>query len=210
MENKQFFWQDSQTVKFLTDILRKNGIVASTTDTVCGLLANISRESFGDLHDIKGERGDKPYLLLISSMEKLDSFVLVDDLHPGILNVMKRYWPGPLTIILRAKADLQSHLMSKDQTIAIRVPKHGGLLRLLREFNGLFSTSANRSGRPVPTGIDELSYEIIESVKCIVRDETEEKRLPSTMVDFSRENKWVVVREGSITKSEIERYYEQI
>jgi L-threonylcarbamoyladenylate synthase len=208
VENKQFFWQDSQTVKFLADIIRENGIIASTTDTVCGLLANISRESFNILHDIKGERGDKPYLVLVSSMEKLQNFVLVDDLNPGILNVMNQFWPGPLTIILRAKTDLPLHLVSKEQTIAVRVPKHDGLLRLLREFDGLFSTSANISGQPVPQTIDALCSEIIESVSCIIRDEKEEKKLPSTLVDFSQENKWVVVREGSITKSEIERYYE--
>ena len=100
--------------------------------------------------------------------------------------------------------------MSKDHTIAVRVPKHNGLLRLLREFDGLFSTSANRSGQPVPKTIDELSSDIVESVSCIVRDENEEKKLPSTIVDFSRENECMVVREGSITKNEIERYYEQV
>jgi L-threonylcarbamoyladenylate synthase len=210
VKNKQFFWKDSQTDTFLSEALLRNELIVSTTDTVCGLLANTSLEGFNALHTVKGDRGDKPYLVIVSGLEKLNAFVNMKDLPQGVKQVARHFWPGPMTIILKARQDLPSYLVSKEGTIAVRIPRHEGLLNLLQYFDGLFSTSANKSGQEVPASLGILDKEIAEVVAYIIQDPNpNEEKVPSTLVDFSKDGEWRVLREGAIKTREIEKYYEQ-
>ena len=211
MENKHFFWSNSQCAKFLIGKLGGNDVVVSATDTVYGLMANSTQAGFDRLNAIKRERSDKPYLILISSLDKLNKFVDVRNLSPKVLNVINNCWPGPLTIIFKAREGIPSYLGSQNGTIAIRIPNHKWLLKLLEEFDGLFSTSANRSGQPVPHTISDISPEILQDVAAVIEDDADvasRDRKPSTLVDFSKDTGWEVVRAGAISKDEIERYYE--
>ena len=211
-------WSRNEDINDVKICLQNDQIVISSTDTICGFLTNGTEESFKKLHDIKGERGDKPYLVL-TSLKKLDQFVDVTLLSKKMQNVIKHCWPGPLTIIFKAKKDLSNFLVSRAGTIALRCPCHDGLQGLLKGFDGLFSTSANKSGKTAPSFISQVDSELLKDVECVIGDNNENKELPSSIIDFSHvdftsqdkeQEKLQVVREGAFSREELERYYEEV
>jgi len=189
-------WQDQNISEQLLAILRKDGIIASSTDTILGLLAPLTQGGWQQLNEIK-HREQKPYIILISDRKKAGLFC--DELHlVKIEKIMKTYWPGPLTIILPAKNDLPDYLRSKDGTVALRVPDHAGLQKLLIHCDGLFSTSANLAGQPVPHSIQEMDDSIKDRVDALVIDaHPRETAVASTIIDCTGKD-IRIVREGAI------------
>jgi|SaaInlLV_10m_DNA_2_1039722.scaffolds.fasta_scaffold18540_1 L-threonylcarbamoyladenylate synthase len=218
-ESKYLFWENVQAVEDVKKVLQKNNVVLSSTDTVCGLLADVSEKSFKTLHEIKSDRGSKPYLILIDTVRKLDHFVDTKLLTKKMLNVIKNCWPGPLTIIFNAKKTVPEFLQSETNTIALRCPKHDGLQNILQHFDGLFSTSANKSGQKPPSNVSEVEKDVLDSVACVITDKLEQQEsLPSSIIDFSsvdssshgghQEEKIKIAREGAFSREELEKYYE--
>jgi L-threonylcarbamoyladenylate synthase len=182
----------------LIEALKNGGIVVGSSDTIMGLLSDVSQAGFDALNFIKG-RAEKPYLILISSKEQVKNFI-ESPLTAQLELLLDCCWPGPLTIVVRAKKNLPAFLISKAGTIALRVPNHRGLQALLPHFEGgLFSTSANLAGGPVPVSLDELDSSVAARVACMVADSNEAKvqnSLPSTILDCSGPD-MRVLREGS-------------
>ncbi|HBS47664.1 TPA: hypothetical protein DEO28_04870 [Candidatus Dependentiae bacterium] len=212
MHKNLLFWQKSDDILKLTTSLKHNEISIVTTDTILGFLGQISQEAFEKLNAIKEERNDKPYLILIASPSQIFNFVDKITVNKQLLNLINKCWPGPLTIIFKGKSDLPSFLKSKANTIAIRCPKHEGLNQILQEFDGLFSTSANKSGKPAPTKFEKIEPLIINEIKYLVDDlnvtkQNDTLNLPSTIIDCSEGNYVKVVRKGSYTISELEKIY---
>lgn len=201
---RTLYWYDDDAISEICKVMRCGGVVAGSSDTVFGLLASIDDEGRARLDEIKG-RQDKPYILLVASIEQAKKYVDEACLLQ-IENFLKKYWPGPLTVIFRAKKGAPACLLSPEGTVAIRVPKHEGLQKLLACTGPLFSTSANRAGEPVPESIDDLDPAILEKVGAVVLDRTLKKRsslpVPSTIIDASgAEIK--VVREGAFSKKDL-------
>src|SRR3990167_4221680 len=94
----------------------------SSSDTVLGLFAQLSEKAKKKLDVIK-QRNIKPYIILLSSVSLLEKFI-DQDIDISMQNIMKNYWPGPLTIIFKAKQTLPNWLKSEQGTIAIRIPDH--------------------------------------------------------------------------------------
>ena len=97
-------------------------------------------------------------------------------------------------------------MKSKQGRIALRVPDHAGLQKLLTHFTGLFSTSANISGNPIPRTINEVDERIVKQVSCAVIDKKEKPvaLLSSTIIDCSGEP-IVVVRKGAYPIDELKK-----
>lgn len=178
MKSSPLSWQDSQTHFILEKQLKNNQIVLTSTDTVIGLLGQLSQASFEQINAIK-KRTDKPYLVLVGSVAKAKKFMAAD-ISGQIQQLMATAWPGPLTLIVRAKPGLPT-FMTSTGAIAIRVPKHVGLLQLLQKFDGLFSTSANLAGEPVPVSLAAVDQSIKDAVAQLVDGQQEET--PSTILD---------------------------
>lgn len=193
---KNCFWGDEKAINTITQILQNDGIIASSTDTVWGLLAPLTHAGYTRLNEIK-QRSDKPYLVLVPSLEKAKHFS--DALEePQIAKLIDAYWPGPLTIIVKAKDDLPDYMKSKNNTIALRWPKHQGLQAVLSHFYGLFSTSANLAQKPVACTVDQLDEAITNNVAAIVIDREEKPScLPSTLIDCTQ-TPIKIIREGAI------------
>jgi tRNA threonylcarbamoyl adenosine modification protein (Sua5/YciO/YrdC/YwlC family) len=186
--------------------LQSGKVIAGTTDTIFGLLANLTYESFLALNIIKG-REQKPYIILIKNADSLSHFVSIrNDSYSNfhIEKLIQQCWPGPLTLIFKAKADVPSFMKAADGTIALRVPKHEGLQQLLAQKDGLFSTSANRAGQPPAKTIQELDEQIKQSINYAVIDKGYEQheQFPSTILDCTTD-KIKVVREGMYPLSDI-------
>lgn len=214
MKNKIKNWGQRNDRDELKQSLLNNAVSITTTDTVLGFVAPITEEGFFNLNEIKGERENKPYLILTGTPQKLPVFVQIEKLTPAMFTLIANCWPGPLTIIFQAQENLPFYLKTSQGTIALRCPKHKGLLKLLTHFDGLFSTSANKSGQPVPQQLKDIPSAIVKKITYIVVDELElsADNQPSTIIDFSHAMKNPsapvhVVREGAYPINELEKYY---
>ncbi len=194
---KLLSWNDSESLEFLVDTLKKGNIVLAAGDTVLGLLADISEGGCAQLDAIK-KRSKQPYLLLVENTQKALNLIEKDALEifqaEKIMNIC---WPGPATLILKAKAEVPEGVKSPDGTIAIRVPDHAGLLQLLHHFDALYSTSANLKGEPVPAHLEKIDKSILEAVSAIVLNDNESSStLASTIIDCTGD-KLKIVRQGA-------------
>lgn len=209
MKENYLFWENPDSIAKLQQVLSENKLVVGSSDTVFGLLANTTQAGFASLNSVK-ERKDKPYIVLIGNIDKLKHFV-AGELSLNILNLLNFCWPGPLTMIFRAKEDLPEYLVSQDNKIALRIPQHDGLLRLLENFDGLFSTSANLSGQRVPGFIENVDAGILDQVEEVVLDQYTSgyanTSQPSTILDCST-GQIKVIREGAYSIDSLKRVYD--
>jgi len=192
------YWNDKNTVDTLKNVLDQDQIILASGDTVLGLWGNITQSAFVSLNTIK-QRQKKPYLLVIGSIDKLNFFI-DQTLNESLSNLVKTCWPGPVTLIFKAKKDLPNWLVSLDGTIALRIPDHQGLLKLLQHYDGLFSTSANINGGIVPDSIKNVDQIILQQVGTICLDEGQliYPQLSSTILNCST-GTIEVVRSGSFS-----------
>lgn len=205
---KPLLWGDSETLKAVEKELRDGGVVLAAGDTVFGLLADVSERGYVQLDSIKN-RSKKPYLLLVADHKK--ALDLIDKSVIKICQIeklLKLCWPGPATLIFRAKASVPQGVKSPEDNVAIRVPDHQGLLQLLQHFDALYSTSANTSGKPVPANLQDVEEGIMQAVACIILNENEaESTLPSTIIDCTGE-KIKIVREGAFAVEKLAEFLE--
>ncbi len=203
-------WDDQNEIKKIAAILEKNELIVGTTDTVIGFFALPTHEGFFALNRLK-KRGNKPYLLLTNSHSEILKHIKCNN-YFLIEKLMEKLWPGPLTIIFKAKKEVPAYMCSDDRTIAFRIPDHQGILSLCTLVPLLFSTSANETGMPVVQLLSELNDVMMKNCAAIVTDNRERKTVvPSTIIDCSKldENKVVLVREGVLSRLQIQMYLPQ-
>lgn len=179
------------------DVIRSGGVVAYPTDTFYGLGADPSNpEAIRTLYSVKGRSADQPILLLIASAS--DVSVWADEVTPVAAALMKKYWPGPLTLVFRARSCVRPELTAGTRTIGLRMADNmlvRGLLAALG--HALTGTSANRSGRPSPRTAREAADALGSGVDLILDGGETRGGLPSTIVDVSTAVPWII-REGAV------------
>lgn len=179
---RKLYWNDLNSRELIVQKLLSEKIVVGSSDTVLGLLAPVTQAGCSLLNEIK-IRKDKPYIILIESTSKASYFVPPQPLE-RVSKLTASYWPGPLTLIFKAKEELPAWMKSSDGTIALRVPQHEGLLAILAYFPGLFSTSANLGGQSVPKHLEDIDPHIMQRVSALIVDEAaQETVIPSTILD---------------------------
>src|SRR2546429_8774345 len=125
-------------------MLRSGGVLAFPTDTVYGLGASADDElAQKRISQVKGRPVGLPLILMVAAESQLEGYVHVDSRSEAM---MRRWWPGPLTLILHAKGG---------GTLGVRIPKHKVALGLLRHAGPLMTTSANIHGRDPAMNADE-------------------------------------------------------
>lgn len=191
------FWNKNSSIERLAAVLRNGGIAIGASDTVFGLIVKLKSSSKEALDRIK-KRVDKPYLILIPRNAQLGKFVDPSSLA-RIEELARACWPGPVTLICKARADLPDFMKGPEGTIALRMPNHEGLQKLLTHFEGLFSTSANISGQPVPENLEEVDPAVLAQCGAIILDApgaASEAKLPSTILDCTGDD-IKVIRQGA-------------
>jgi L-threonylcarbamoyladenylate synthase len=135
-----------QLIEKAARILQGKGVIIYPTETLYGLGANpLFPEAMKRLYEIKGRDQAKPIPFLIKDQEMLET--LVEEIPLAGRELMARYWPGPLTLIFRAKQGLLPSFRGKDGTIGLRISSHpvaGGIVEALD--TPLTATSANLAG----------------------------------------------------------------
>ncbi len=209
MPKYTLYWEQARDIMIAQLLLRGGGVLLASTDTVYGLLAPFTEEGKAKLDTLKGAREHKPYLVLIASPQKLSRFVDDTTFPPSLNSLIAHVWPGPVTIVFRAQPTVPAALCTSTGTIALRCPDHAGLQELLQPFDGVFSTSANTSGQPVPQGASDIEPQLLKSVDSFIDvvASSLDKMPPSTIIDCTNPDNITLVREGAVALTQLEKIY---
>lgn len=142
-------------------LLRENEVVAFPTETVYGLGANAKNtDAVKKIYEAKGRPSDNPLIVHIADISQLED--LTGPAPEKAKTLMKRFWPGALTLILPCKPDaLSPRVTAGLETVAIRMPDHPLALALIRESGlPIAAPSANLSGKPSPTKAEHVAHDL--------------------------------------------------
>jgi L-threonylcarbamoyladenylate synthase len=193
---------DPECVPYAAQLLRAGQLVCFPTDTVYGIGAAASNdEAVRRLYAVKGRPPSKPLPLLVSSAMEASE---IAEITPVAHKLITRFWPGALTIVLKKLPDFRSAALSKQDTVALRVPDHDLVTDIIRAVGGpITGTSANRSGSRAPVSAAEAAFQLGEMVALVIDGGRSPGGVESTVVDVS-EGAPKIVRDGAVSREEIE------
>lgn len=190
---------NKEGIEKASEIISKGGIVIFPTDTVYGIGCNpYNKESIEKIYKIKSRDIIKSFPVLTYSIETAEKIVEFDQLTKKIV---EKFWPGPLTVILKVTDKKIKESLNLKNKIAIRVPDHKCTLELLKKCNFLVGTSANISG-DLPYTNPEECLKNLENYDIFVDGGIITSKGESTIVEIENEQ-IKIIREGSLTKDEI-------
>jgi L-threonylcarbamoyladenylate synthase len=183
-------------------VLRRGGLVAFPTETVYGLGADASNPAaVARIYRVKGRPPGHPVIVHIADAGQLSRWAREISGHAARLAA--RFWPGPLTLVLRRASGVGDELTGGQETIGLRVPGHPVALALLRKFGGgIAAPSANRFGRISPTSAEHVRRDLGSDVDMILDGGPCEIGIESTIIDLSR-GRPVLLRPGRIGAGDI-------
>ncbi len=181
--------------------LRRGGIVAFPTETYYGLAVDPDCASaVQKLFKVKNRNTDKPLLLLIENIEQLDS--IVREVPPQYLPLIKKYWPGPLTLIFRSKSNLNQQITGYTGTVGVRISPHPIAQALVTRLGRpITATSANISGISPARSAQEVAKTLGNDVDYIIDGGQANGGLCSTILSV-KDGKLILLRYGQIDLSE--------
>jgi len=188
------------SISHAVDVLKGGGVVAFPTDTVYGLGALASKpESLKRLYNIKGRKHTKAIAILIANAEQIDE--IVEEPSEEIYKLARRFWPGPLTMVLPRHPSLPE-LLAPNDTIGVRVPDHPVALALLEASGPMGVTSANLSGEENTSSAQEVMDQLSGRVHLVLDGGETPGGVPSTVVDLT-EKLPKMLRPGPIGEAEV-------
>jgi L-threonylcarbamoyladenylate synthase len=184
-------------------ILRAGGLVAFPTETVYGLGADAANPAaVRRIFAAKGRPADHPLIVHVADMSGLKHWAA--DVPRGAWLLAERYWPGPLTMILKRAPHVADVVTGGQQTIGLRVPSHPVAQRLLRAFGGgVAAPSANRFGHLSPTTAEHVREDLGDAVDAVLDGGSCPVGIESTIVDLSGAQP-AILRPGHIGVKQIE------
>lgn len=180
------------------DALAAGHVIAHPTETVFGLAADpFHPTALHRLLQLKGRTTSKGLIVLIPDPGWLDRLVLPPS--PLAQRLMARFWPGPLTLVLPARADLPAAVTGESRFVAVRHSSSPLVRTLFQHWHGLLvSTSANRTGQPPACSASTVYQQWGDAIAVILAGETPPHALPSTLLQVEG-NRLHLLREGAIS-----------
>lgn len=174
-------------------VVRRGGLVAFPTETVYGLAADATNpKAIERLSHVKGRPPDKPYSLHLHDATQIAQFV--SSVPPLAEQLMRRFWPGPLTIVMLGK---------DGKRVGFRVPDHPVARAFLQACAvPVVAPSANRSGSPPPTDAQEVLAALDGALDCVLDAGPTRMGRESTVVEVA-DGRVVILREGAVAKDAI-------
>ena len=189
--------------------LRSGSLVAFPTETVYGLGADASdAKAVERIYQVKGRPKDHPLIVHVANMQAIEDWV--EDVPDFAISLVRAFWPGPMTLILKRSALAEDFITGGQETVGLRVPNHPIALALLHEFHklggkGIAAPSANRFGHVSPTSADAVISELakyLTSVDLIIDGGLSLVGVESTIIDCTSELP-KILRPGAITEEMI-------
>ncbi|MFG1912063.1 L-threonylcarbamoyladenylate synthase [Kribbella sp. NPDC048928] len=185
------------------EVLRAGGLVAIPTETVYGLAANAEDpQAVGRIFETKGRPPSHPLIVHIGSAAQLGDWA--EDVSATAQLLADRFWPGPLTLVLRRGRRVPLEATGGLETVAVRVPDHPVALELLKTFGGAVAApSANRFGSVSPTTAEHVRTELGDDVDFVLDGGPCGVGVESTIVDLTGEHP-TILRPGGVTREDLE------
>lgn len=201
--------EDGRALEDAIEIVRAGGVVAFPTDTVYGFGASLTEpNAMSRIFTIKGRPEVKPLPILVARPDVIPSLSSDPDEH--MIRFARSFWPGPLTIVLRARPGLPREVLAADGTVGVRVPNHSVPLAIAQGNGGaIASTSANRSGHPPACNADEIEPELVERLDVVLDGGFAPCSRASTVVRRDGDD-LTILREGFVTSDALAKAWEDI
>ena len=201
---------EASLVKYAAEQIKSGQVLGMPTDTFYGLAADpLNLRAVERVYEIKSRSRHKPLSLLIESVDQAEE--LARPLPEEFYKLARRFWPGPLTIIVRAASRLPLKVTANTGNVALRVPSAAIPLAVIQAAGiPITATSANLSGANECTTAEQVRDQLQDRISMIVDGGTSPREIASTIVDLSdQEARWRVIREGAIPAQEISTFFAQ-
>ena len=188
-----------EDIKKAAEILKNGGLVGMPTETVYGLGANaLNPKAVLDIFKAKGRPADNPLIVHISDVSQIEKFSLAEEIPENAIILAKKFWPGPLTMIVKKGKAVPDEVSAGLDTVAIRFPSHPVAQKLI-SFAGLpvAAPSANLSGSPSPTTPQHVMRDLKGKIPAIIDGGICNVGLESTVITLA-ENPPRLLRPGGI------------
>jgi L-threonylcarbamoyladenylate synthase len=191
-------------IRRAAEILRRGGLVAFPTETVYGLGADASSaKAVARLYAAKRRPVDHPVIVHFADAESAYSWA--KEVPAAARKLAAKFWPGPLTLILKKSAKAGDFVTGRQDSIGLRVPSHPVAQELLKAFGGgVAAPSANRFGLLSPTTAAHVRVDLGEEVELVLDGGPSEVGIESTIVDLSGVQP-VLLRPGHIFVAQLEK-----
>lgn len=147
----------------------KNGyLVAFPTETVYGLGADATnQDAVSRIFSIKNRPINHPLILHLGSINEIENWAI--EIPDYAYKLANKYWPGPMTLILKRRSNVKDFVTGGQETVGIRIPNHEIALSLLQEFKkigsgAIVAPSANKFGKVSPTSFEHVSQELLNDL----------------------------------------------
>lgn len=195
-------------VRYAADQIRAGEVLGMPTDTFYGLAADpFNLRAVDRVYDIKTRNRHKPLSLLIESVDQAEE--LAKPLPDEFYALARKFWPGPLTVIVKAGSRLPLKVTANTGNVALRVPNAKIPLAVVTAAAiPITATSANLSGASECTTAAQVHGQLHDRISIIVDGGTSPREVPSTIVDLSGElGRWRIIREGAVPTEEISKFF---
>ena len=193
----------SPEVRRAAEILKRGGLVAFPTDTVYGLGADASsKDAVTRLYAAKRRPLDHPVIVHFADADL--AFSWARDVPQAAKKLAAKFWPGPLTLILKKSVKTGDFVTGGQDCVGVRVPSHPVAQELLRAFGGgIAAPSANRFGQVSPTTAAHVREDLGKDVELVLDGGPSEVGIESTIVDLSSGDP-ALLRPGKISAVDLE------
>ncbi len=194
---------DPEAISHAAEVIRMGGLVAFPTETVYGLGADaLNPRAVEKVFRAKGRPPDNPLIIHIASYD--DLYSVAEEVDWRAEKLAKRFWPGPLTLVVKRSPRVPDATVAGLDTAAVRMPRHNVALRLI-EASGrpIAAPSANKSGKPSPTVAAHVLQDLGDEIDLILDAGPTDIGVESTVIDLTSQ-KPVILRPGGVSREEIE------
>ncbi len=199
---------EASLVRYAADQIRAGEVLGMPTDTFYGLAADpFNLRAVDRVYEIKSRSRHKPLSLLIESVEQAEELArpLPEEFHA----LARKFWPGPLTIIVRAASRLPLKVTANTGNVALRIPSSAIPLAVVQAARiAITATSANLSGEAECTTALAVRDQLQDRISIIVDGGPSPREVSSTIIDLTDEEaRWKIMREGAIPSQEISEFF---
>jgi release factor glutamine methyltransferase len=192
----------AEVINLAATVLRDGGIVVFPTETVYGIGA-AAHSCFGphEIFDIKVRPLEKPLPWLVEDEDALDIYGV--EVPEYAHKLAKAFWPGALSLVVKASDVVGKDFRADDDTVALRSPDHEVVMELIQASGGpIIATSANTSGMPAPGDFADVEERILAAADVVLDGGETAHRMASTVVGCTGPEP-VILREGAIPSDQI-------
>lgn len=184
------------------EIIRNGGLVAVPTETVYGLAGNgLDECAVKQIYEVKGRPAIKPLSLMVHGVEAMDEYC--EDVPQAARKLAEKFWPGPLTIVLKAKKHIPDIVLAGGDTVGLRCPMHPTTLELLKKSGCPFAApSANPSGEESPKAADKVLEYFNGKIDAVIDGGVCNLGKESTIIDMSQ-TPYKILRIGALSSENI-------